>query len=261
MDWAIYKYVSRSSKVIVITAGANQGIGLALVLAAQLSEHGYTVIATVRSKEKIRGTAIAQLNNVKFVEMEAVDYGTIDSAMAEIENIAPEGIDDVWECALENLGVYKLGLERDEASIRSIDAVELETHFKVSVVAPKYFTSKLIPLLEKRQSKTIVFVSSAGSSLEVTKQSAEFFTSAGVIFGYAASKSALNMVCLASGSSLSISICNSNHLTVVPIHPGIVFTDMYVAGPGITAEESVVDPLTSSDEDLLRNYDGSTFPR
>ncbi|KAK9429264.1 hypothetical protein V1505DRAFT_408917 [Lipomyces doorenjongii] len=249
----LYKYVSRSSKVIVITAGANRGIGLALVLAAQLSEHGYTVIATVRSKEKIRGTAIAQLNNVKFVEMEAVDYGTIDSAVAEIENIAPEGIDEVWECALENLGVYKLGLERDEASIRSIDAVELETHFKVSVVAPTYFTSKLIPLLEKRQSKTIVFVSSAGSSLEVTKQSAEFFTSAGVIPGYAASKSALNMYFHMQLQSLDF--------TVVPIHPGIVFTDMYVAGPGITAEESVVDPLTSSDEDLLRNYDGSTFPR
>ncbi|KAK9496316.1 hypothetical protein V1508DRAFT_401593 [Lipomyces doorenjongii] len=211
------------------------GIGLAIVLAAQLSEHGYI--------EKIRGTAIAQLNNVKFVEMEAVDYGTIDSAVAEIENIAPEGIDEVWN----NLGVYKLGLERDEASIRSIDAVELETHFKVSVVAPTYFTSKLIPLLEKRQSKTIVFVSSAGSSLEVTKQSAEFFTSAG---------SALNMVCLYFHMQLQ-----SLDFIVVPIHPGIVFTDMYVAGLGITAEESVVDPLTSSDEDLLRKYDGSTLPR
>ncbi|KAK9485168.1 hypothetical protein V1527DRAFT_409413, partial [Lipomyces starkeyi] len=113
---------------------------------------------------------------------------------------------------------------------KSIDPVELDTHFKVNVVTPTCFTSKLIHVLDKRESKRIVFISSAVSSLEVTTQNAEFFRSAGLIPGYVASKSALNMYFHIQLKSLGF--------TVMPIHPGVVFTDMYITGPGITAEES-----------------------
>ncbi|KAK9244520.1 hypothetical protein V1506DRAFT_541312 [Lipomyces tetrasporus] len=243
-----------TSKVVIIT-GANKGIGLAL--ATQFSELGYTVIATVRAKAKIAGTAIACSPNVKFVEMDASDYGTIDSAVAEIGMIAPDGVDQIWN----NLGVHNIGRGSDESDVKSLDPAELETHFKVNVVSPSYFTSKLIPLLEKGQSKKIIFISSVVSSQAVTKQNADFFTAAGVIPGYASSKSALNMIAWYFHNQLK-----PLGFTVVPIHPGVVLTSMYVTGPAITPEESasnvrgVVEPLSPTDEFLLRNYDGSILP-
>ncbi|KAK9322232.1 hypothetical protein V1517DRAFT_291923 [Lipomyces orientalis] len=247
-----------TSKVAVVT-GANKGIGLAL--ATQFSELGYTVIATVRAKAKIAGTPIAHSPNVKFVEMDANNYETIDSAVAEIEKIAPDGVDQVWN----NLGVYNIGRGSDDR-FKSLDPAELETHYKVNVVSPSYFTSKLIPLLEKGQSKKIVFISSAASSFDVTKQNAEFFTAIGVIPGYASSKSALNMIALSDLILVFPYQLKPLGFTVVPLHPGVVLTSMYVAGPAITPEESaskvrgVVEPLSSTDEFLLRNYDGSILP-
>ncbi|KAK9236653.1 hypothetical protein V1525DRAFT_406451 [Lipomyces kononenkoae] len=248
-----------SPKVIVVT-GTSSGIGLAL--ATQFSNRGDTVIATVRSKAKAAGTAIEHSSNVQFVEMDALDYKTVDSAVAEIERIAPDGVDEVWN----NLGVAKLrGPERDEASVESIDPVELETYFKVNAVTPAYFTSKLVPLLAKRDGKKIVFISSGIASIEVNKAREEVFKSVGVIPGYSASKSGLNMLGWYFYSQL-----RSLGFTVVPLHPGLVITNMYSGGeiqiPAITAEESaskvrdVVDKLTATDDYLLRSYDGSTFP-
>ncbi|KAK9350758.1 hypothetical protein V1523DRAFT_436027 [Lipomyces doorenjongii] len=57
---------------------------------------------------------------------------------------------------------------------------------------------------------------------------------------------------------------NSSGFTIVPIHPGLVVTDMNPFG-AISSEESAkkmfdaVDALSVKDEFFLRNYDGSVL--
>ncbi|KAK9328434.1 hypothetical protein V1520DRAFT_364487 [Lipomyces starkeyi] len=237
-----------SSKVIVVT-GANRGIGLALV--EQFSNRGETVIATVRSKAKAVGTPLITLPNVTLVELDADDLATIDPAVAEIEKIAPDGIDELWN----NLAVYKLG--QNASSVRKVVPDDIQKVLQVNVIAPAYFTSKLLPLLEKRTTKKIVFVSSAAASFEFTKSFSEVLAQLDAPFVYGASKSALNMAALYFHHQL-----NPSGFTIVPIHPGSVETGMNPRGE-ISPEESatktidVVDSVSAKEDFVLRSYDGS----
>ncbi|KAJ8104373.1 hypothetical protein POJ06DRAFT_293891 [Lipomyces tetrasporus] len=238
-----------SSKVIVVT-GTNRGIGFAL--ATQFSKRGDTVIATVRSKAKAVGTPLASLPNVTLVELDADNLATIDSAVAEIEKIAPEGIDELWN----NLAVYNLG--QNVTSVRSIVPADAQKVFQINVIAPVYLSSKLLPLLEKRATKKIVFVSTVAASFEFSKNYSELLAQFGAPYIYGASKSALNMA----GLYFHIEL-NSSGFTVIPLHPGVVQTDMNPTGQGIDTEESatkmidVVDAVSAKDEFVLRSYDGS----
>ncbi|KAK9372107.1 uncharacterized protein V1513DRAFT_453429 [Lipomyces chichibuensis] len=237
-----------SSKVIVVT-GANRGIGLALV--EQFSSRGDTVIATVRSKAKAAGTPLITLPNVKLVELDADDLATIDPAVAEIEKIAPDGIDELWN----NLAVYNHG--QNSSSVRNVVPDDIQKVLQVNVIAPAYFSSKLLALLEKRTTKKIVFVSSVVASFEVTKSFGEILSQMGTPFVYGASKSALNMTALYFHQQL-----NSSGFTIMPIHPGIVLTGMNPRGT-ISTEESatkmidVVDSVSSKEDFVFRSYDGS----
>ncbi|KAK9235502.1 hypothetical protein V1525DRAFT_409746 [Lipomyces kononenkoae] len=240
-----------SSKVIVVT-GTNRGIGLAL--ATQFSKRGDTVIATVRSKAKAIGTPLASLPNVTLVELDADDVTTIDSAVVEIEKIAPEGIDELWN----NLGVANLG--QNETSVRKIVPADAQKIFQINVIAPIYLSSKLISLLEKRTTKKIVFVSTVASSFGFTKSYSKLLAQLGITYIYGATKSALNMTGLYFHNEL-----NSSGFIVIPIHPGAVQTEMNSKGQ-IDTEESVtkmldvVDAVSAKDDFVLRSYDGSVVP-
>ncbi|KAK9319783.1 hypothetical protein V1517DRAFT_27765 [Lipomyces orientalis] len=240
-----------TSKVIVVT-GTNRGIGLAL--ATKFSKRGDTVIATVRSKAKAVGTPLASLPNVTLVELDADNLATIDTAAADIEKIAPEGIDELWN----NLAVYNLG--ENETSVRKIVPADAQKVLQINFTAPVYLSSKLLPLLEKRATKKIVFVSSVAGSADFTKSYAELLAQFGAPYIYGASKSALNMAALYFHNEL-----NSSGFTIVPLHPGVVLTDMNPQGQ-IDTEESttkmldVIDALSAKDDFVLRSYDGSIVP-
>ncbi|KAK9490965.1 hypothetical protein V1508DRAFT_434436 [Lipomyces doorenjongii] len=241
-------------KVIVVT-GTNRGIGLAL--ATEFSQRGDIVLATVRSKAKVIGTPLAALPNVKLVEMEADDFDSIDNATAEIEDLAPEGIDELWN----NLGVLNVGYGASVTSVRSVNPGDMASEYKINVIAPSYLTSKLLPLLEKRQTRKIVFLSSIVGSLEFSKEHAQFMTKMEVPYSYSTTKTALNMAAWYFHNQL-----NSAGFTIVPIHPGVVLTDMNGPRGQISTEESVtgmigvVDALSAADDFLLRSYDGSIIP-
>ncbi|KAK9385176.1 hypothetical protein V1515DRAFT_640690 [Lipomyces mesembrius] len=230
-----------SPKVIVVT-GANRGI---------VSNRGDTVIATVRSKERAVGTPLITLPNVTLVELDADDLASIDPAVAEIERIAPDGIDELWN----NLAGYNLG--QNVSSVRKVVPDDIQKVLQVNLIAPAYFTSKLLPLLEKRTTKKIVFVSTAAASFEFTKGFRDFVTQNEVPFVYGASKSALNMTALYFHLQL-----NPSGFTIVPIHPGVVLTGMNPKGV-ISTEESatktidVVDSVSAKEDFVLRSYDGS----
>ncbi|KAK9321603.1 hypothetical protein V1517DRAFT_353617 [Lipomyces orientalis] len=197
-----------SPKVIVVTG----------------SNRGDTVIATPLAPRSRR------LPNMTLVELDADDLGTIDSAVADVERIAPEGLDDLWN----NLGVYNV--DQNLASF--------------------------LPLLEKRATKKIVSVSSVAASFDFTKNVGSFLTQLDAPFIYAASKATLNMSAWYVHNQL-----NSSGFTIVLIHPGVVLTEMNITVQGIPTEESptkmmaVVDAPSAQDEFVFKSYDGSKHER
>ncbi|KAK9343693.1 hypothetical protein V1522DRAFT_412528 [Lipomyces starkeyi] len=57
---------------------------------------------------------LASLPNVTLVELNADNLATIDSAVAEIEKIAPEGIDEFWNvraCAMSVCFIWLMEIE------------------------------------------------------------------------------------------------------------------------------------------------------
>jgi NAD(P)-dependent dehydrogenase (short-subunit alcohol dehydrogenase family) len=80
------------SKVIVIT-GANRGIGLALAKA--FSDQGHKVIATARKPEDAKQLR-ALPNVIGIVKAEMADLPSLPRVAEEIAELAPDGIDELW---------------------------------------------------------------------------------------------------------------------------------------------------------------------
>jgi NAD(P)-dependent dehydrogenase (short-subunit alcohol dehydrogenase family) len=86
------------SKLIVIT-GANRGIGLEI--AKLLSQKGIKIIGTARNPES--ATELKSLENV--VGVVKADQGNVASysqIAANIEKLAPEGIDELWNVRISS---------------------------------------------------------------------------------------------------------------------------------------------------------------
>ncbi|KAK9449716.1 uncharacterized protein V1518DRAFT_449702, partial [Limtongia smithiae] len=235
------------------------GIGLAVV--KKLAAKG-DVIATVRSVSK--AAALTAISNVKLVQLEAESEESIASAASEIAKLAPTGIDLLWN----NIGVYNIS-----GSKYAIDDIKLDTlnrEITINAVAPILLTTKLLPLLAKRETKKVVFVTSLlGSITAMGTALADFVRAYEIGYSYSASKTTLNAL---------INFLNIQHkpegFTFIPIHPGLVETDMTAQeelslaasvpklSPDASAEGmiSVVENVTSEDKLVIRDYAGEEFP-
>jgi NAD(P)-dependent dehydrogenase (short-subunit alcohol dehydrogenase family) len=81
-----------SPYTFVIT-GANRGLGFEL--AKQLSvKPNVLVIGTARNTGAAK--ELSALPNTKVVQMDIGDYDSIKKAAKEVEKLAPEGIDELW---------------------------------------------------------------------------------------------------------------------------------------------------------------------
>ncbi|KAJ8097699.1 hypothetical protein POJ06DRAFT_283104 [Lipomyces tetrasporus] len=245
------------SKIYVVT-GANRGIGLRLV--QNLAKKDGIVVATVRSKAKVAGTPLTSIDNVRIVELEAESQASLDAAAAEIALIAPTGIDELWN----NVGVYNVN--NSPISMTTVGYEGYQRDLTVNVVAPIYFTSKLLPLLEKRDTKKVVFISSIAGSLSASIQMESILSELEIPYNYASTKTALNMAVFYLHKEFK-----SKGFAFIPIHPGLVATDMYHGkdnfGDPISPEESAkslistvekIDPKHYSFS--LTNYDGTILP-
>ncbi|KAK9241782.1 hypothetical protein V1506DRAFT_465630, partial [Lipomyces tetrasporus] len=234
------------------------GIGLRLV--QNLAKKDGIVVATVRSKAKVAGTPLTSIDNVRIVELEAESQASLDAAAAEIALIAPTGIDELWN----NVGVYNVN--NSPISMTTVGYEGYQRDLTVNVVAPIYFTSKLLPLLEKRDTKKVVFISSIVGSLSASIQMESILSELEIPYNYASTKTALNMAVFYLHKEFK-----SKGFAFIPIHPGLVATDMYHGkdnfGDPISPEESAkslistvekIDPKHYSFS--LTNYDGTVLP-
>ncbi|KAJ3334306.1 hypothetical protein HDU93_008024 [Gonapodya sp. JEL0774] len=226
-----------SGKVYVIT-GAGRGLGLEFVRQILTKYDDATVIATVRNKSKsvaaIEAAAAGAGDRVKIFEMDSDHADTIKAAAAAIEKEFPAGIDVL---------INNAGIILNDRSDVEVSAENLESTFRTNVVGPALVTQNFISQLRKKQTRTIINITSVLGSNTVPLPWPN-------IISYRVSKAALNM----------------EGFTVIPIHPGYVQTDMGGPNAHITPSQSisgmlkVMEGLTLEDSGKFLQWDGTTLP-
>jgi len=219
----------------VVVAGANRGIGLALVRCHL--QRGDQVLGLCRqSSAELQASA---------ARIEAGVEVTDDVALAGLaERLAGIEIDRLLVCA----GV----LSSESLDALDSDAAQrIRRQFEVNALAPLRLVHALLPRLG-RGSKVGILTSRMGSIAD---------NGSGGYYGYRMSKAALN----AAGRSLALDLAPRG-ISVFLLHPGFVRTDMTGGNGDISAEQSAanlmarVDALNEADSGSFWHANGQALP-
>lgn len=199
---------SMTDKIILLT-GAGGGIGFEAAKA--FAYMGAKIIIAEISKEKgdfaeNAINAIYDIPPVKFYHIDLADEKQIDSMVEYITKIY--GCPDV---ILNNATITKMG------AIDEVDSSFWDKSYAVNLKAPLLLTQKFLPLMKRRNSGTIIFVSSSGASPYMGAY--EVFKTAQVELS----------------NTLAMELENSNIYTFT-IGPGLVKTETAMNGIEIVAK-------------------------
>lgn len=203
-----------------IVTGANRGIGLELC--RQLRERGDTVFAACRSTSK-------DLDAVGATVVEGVDVASESAGDVLVKAIGSAKIDVL----LHNAGMLKAD------QLENIDFEEMKRHYEVNTIGPLRLTKALLSRLGPG-SKVGLVSSRAGSIGDGPS---------GGLYGYRASKAALNLI----GANLARDLSPRGVLVAI-LHPGFIRTEMTgghgnddppVAARGLIARMDELTPTTS----------------
>ena len=192
----------------VLITGANRGLGLALV--QEMLTLGYDVIATARDVSRAADLLALQEKNPSRVRVVSLEVNS-DVSVAELATEIPN-----LDILVNNAAVFP---EEGNEKVAEWQASHLTDAFETNVVGVMRVTQALLPALKKSFAARVVNISSTAGSIS-GKHTSDFYA-------YSTSKAALNMLTRAMAFDLS-----SSGITVVPVHPGWVQTDM--GGPGAT---------------------------
>ncbi|GMF38685.1 unnamed protein product [Phytophthora lilii] len=208
--------MATTTKTVLIT-GATRGIGLAI--ATHYVNAGWKVIGTMRASSNAE--KLKALSPYKIV---TVDTGDETSVLAFARQLEGEPID----LLINNVGIII------EGSFESSTKQDIMRMFEVNTVGPLLVTRALKPNLElaakSSVSAKVVIMSSRVGSISSNTSEATYF---GNLYGYSASKAALNMLM----RSMSIEMLRSN-IVVVSMHPGYVTTELTNGQGWMKPEES-----------------------
>jgi NAD(P)-dependent dehydrogenase (short-subunit alcohol dehydrogenase family) len=199
-----------TTKKIVLVTGANKGIGFEV--ARQLATSGYTVLLGARN-QRLGKEAADKLkrDDVRYLAIDLDDAATITAAAQAID--ADFGHLDVL---VNNAGIVVQGDGWPSSS--NLDAIERT--FRVNFLGTVAVTQAMLPLLRKAPTASIINVSSGLGSL--TKSGDPAWTHVAAKFlGYAASKSALNMMTVQLAYEL-----RDTSIKVNSVDPGYTATDL-----------------------------------
>ena len=195
-----------------LVTGANKGIGRET--ARRLAELDMTVLVCAR--DRARGEAAVEglretSRDVHLVVLDVADEESVGRAALEVADRF--GTLDVL---VNNAGI-SLG-----AGIPSKQSLEAMRHlFATNVFGPIAVAQAFLPLLEKARAACIVNVSSAVGSLGLATDPEHPIAQLGDLFGYAASKTALNAFTLRFANEL-----RDKRIKVNAACPGYVATDL-----------------------------------
>jgi NAD(P)-dependent dehydrogenase (short-subunit alcohol dehydrogenase family) len=219
----------------VVVAGANRGIGLALVRCHL--QRGDQVLGLCRQSSAELQASAARIE----AGVEVTDDGVL-AGLAE--RLAGIEIDRLLVCA----GV----LSSESLDALDSDAAQrIRRQFEVNALAPLRLVHALLPRLG-RGSKVGILTSRMGSIAD---------NGSGGYYGYRMSKAALN----AAGRSLALDLAPRG-ISVFLLHPGFVRTDMTGGNGDINAEQSAanlmarVDALGEADSGSFWHANGQSLP-
>lgn len=200
-----------TTKTALVT-GANKGIGRET--ARRLAELGMTVL--VGARDRTRGeAAVADLRksggDVQLVALDVGDATNIRSAAAVVAERFGR-----LDILVNNAGI---SLGAGSPSEQSVEA--LHQLFATNVGGPIAVAQAFLPLLRKAAGARVVNVSSSLGSLSLASATGSAISQFGNLFGYSASKTALN----------AFTVWLANQLRDTPIKvnaacPGYVATDL-----------------------------------
>jgi NAD(P)-dependent dehydrogenase (short-subunit alcohol dehydrogenase family) len=219
-----------------LITGANRGLGLEF--ARQLAAKNHTVIGTAREPAKAQD--LARLAH-QVITLDTGDPASIKGIRAQLRDRPVDVL------------INNAGMSSTSKSIRTLEAAELDTVFRVNALGPILVAQALLENLKAGQRRLIMSITSQLGSIANN--------TGGSSYGYRGSKAALNM----------LSVCLANELkgegfTCIVAHPGWVKTDMGGAGAPLEAKDSVrdllaiIDRVTPADTGKFFNHDGGTLP-
>ena len=226
----------------VLITGANRGIGLAFV--RSFAADDWAVHALCRQPEKakdLREIADASDGGVTVHRVDVTDGLRVASLARELSDFAIDVL-------INNAGVYA-----SRSSFGDTDFAGWTEELKVNTIAPLRMVERFVEHLARSDRKLVVNVSSKMGSIAEN--------SSGGSYIYRSGKAALNIV----SRSLSHDLAERG-ITVIPVHPGWVQTDMGGPAALITAEESVaglrklIDRVGPEESGRFFNYDGTELP-
>jgi NAD(P)-dependent dehydrogenase (short-subunit alcohol dehydrogenase family) len=222
-------------KTVLIT-GAGRGIGFAL--AQTYLQQGDRVIATYRTPEALHSLqALSQQGDLTPVELEVTDTESIEALAKHCGDIA-------IDILINNAGVFG----GEEQSLTHLNTEAWKQTLAINTIAPIELTLSLLPNLRLANRAKVISISSMMASLKRNQPNH---------YAYRSSKAALNkaMQCLAHD-------LQSDGVTVCPVHPGWVQTDMGGEQADISVEECVtkmvpmIEKLSIQDTGKFWQYDG-----
>ncbi|MFK8051370.1 MAG: SDR family oxidoreductase [Woeseiaceae bacterium] len=229
----------------VFITGANRGLGLEFV--KQYVNDGWRVIAMQRS----RSDALAAYEDrIETVFCDLTNDNDLRASLAPY-------VDDCIDVLINNAGTMgKLSFgEAGQAAqaFGSFDRAEWASVFDINVSTPMAMTEILVDAVARSERGRIVAVSSMLGSMTLN--------TAGGLYGYRASKAALNAIV----RSLAIDL-SGRGIVVAGLHPGWVRTEMGGEDAHLSASESVtglrrvIERLTPETAGLVTAWDGTNVP-
>ncbi|DBA69406.1 hypothetical protein WJX79_005430 [Trebouxia sp. C0005] len=198
--------------VIVIT-GSSRGLGLEFVKHF-LEYTDSKVVATARSLSKadaLRTLVTQYSKRLHTVALDTSEESSIEASVKEISALH-SGID---------LLINNAGIEEGVDPIWETTGATYSNVLKVNVVGVFLTTKAFLPLLRKKQSRTIVQLSSIFASTSFNRKGTENNPAATKLIAYNSSKAALNMQ-----TSVFANALNEEDFCIIAINPGWNETEM-----------------------------------
>ena len=219
--------------------GASRGIGLNLVQTALANQHN--VIATYRGQPTDALNALTENPNLTLHPLEVTDE---ESIAAFAKAMTGKTIDVL----INNAGI--IGPEQQDYD--TLQAEPWLNAFAVNTVAPLMVSRALLPQLQAAKHPRLITISSQMGALNSDSTG---------MMAYRTSKAAVNKVM----QLLSVELKDQG-ITVCPMHPGWVQTDMGGPNGDITPDVSakgllnVIEQLTPEQSGRFLTYEGKVHP-
>ncbi|MEL7296253.1 MAG: SDR family oxidoreductase [Pseudomonadota bacterium] len=234
----------------VLITGAGRGLGLEF--ARQYLADGCRVVVLQRAPSD----ALSALMSGAGGDRLSVGYCdlTDDNAMRDAVATLDIGALDVLIHNAGSMGRRTFGEAGQAAqALGTFDRAEWDALFDINVYTPLALTELLLPALKRSSQPKVIAISSVLGSIGANN--------AGGIYGYRASKAALNAIV----KSLSIDLAGDKVIATA-LHPGWVRTDMGGSDAHLSATESVtglrqvIDSLDLDRSGHFIGYDGEPLP-